>query len=130
MKKLIYAVMLLLGMSVFMTSCEKEGGDNGNSSKYSKLIIGTWKVVKAEYLWEDGTTEPAKVDDDDIFTFKGNGVMEIYGTSLPYQMDGNKVIILIDNYTIEKLTKDELVWKCKLLDSDNDYKREYLIRLK
>lgn len=38
MKKLIYAVMLLLGMSVFMTSCEKEGGDGVS---YEKLF-GTW----------------------------------------------------------------------------------------
>lgn len=130
MKKLIYAVMLLLGMSVFMTSCEKEGGDNGNSSKYSKLIVGTWQMVKADYLDEDGTTEPARVDDDEIYTFKENGIVEAFGTSFPYQIDGNKVIIIIENYTIEKLTKDELVLRHKLIDGDYDYKMEYYKRLK
>ena len=81
-------------------------------------------------MYEDGTTEPAKVDDDEIYTIKENGIIEVYGVSLPYQMDGNKFIVLIDNYTIEKLTKDELVWRLKLIDSDYEYKTEYFKRLK
>lgn len=45
MKKLFYALMLVLGMSV-LVSCQKEGSD-------SDSIVGTWIRVTEE--WEEGS---------------------------------------------------------------------------
>ena len=63
-KKLFYALMLVLGMSV-LSSCSKEG--NGTS------IVGTWKSVSMSGPFMDD------IDDNTYWEFKENGTCVVDG---------------------------------------------------
>lgn len=68
-KKLFYALMLVLGMSV-LSSCSKEG--NGTS------IVGTWKSVSMSGLFMDD------IDGNTYWQFKDNGTCVIVNVDYYY----------------------------------------------
>ena len=117
MKKILYALMLVLGMSV-LSSCSKEG--NGTS------IVGTWEYT--DKSWYDG--EECAV----YFQFKDNGTyvsVDIdnyrsndfrsyvyYGT---WSLSEDTLILDdVEKYPVLELTKDSLTL---VLDGKVTFKR-------
>ncbi len=56
MKKLFYLLVALIGVSVFFTSCSKDG------TIQEGKIVGTWSLVKATATNENGHTESLSAD--------------------------------------------------------------------
>ena len=56
MKKVLFSILLVLGMSLMFCSCEKEEGGEGNGTTIkSSDIIGSWAPTDYEYVnfyWE------------------------------------------------------------------------------
>ncbi len=79
MKKLKYAVILLLGLSMaMMVSCTKDpnnggnGGNNGGgSNNYAELIVGKWKA--ANTVGEDDY-HLLNINEGETFIFNANGL--------------------------------------------------------
>lgn len=102
MKRIIYAMAFLLGMSVLFISCNKD-----NSSAYSKLIIGTWQVVTYD-SYHDGSLVSSEPGDGITFTFTADGK---YFSSDPnlkgdYSISGNKLRVANMEATILKMSYD------------------------
>lgn len=75
MKKILYAVMLLLSLSI-LSSCNKE--NNGNSGD----IIGEWQTTKKEYVFQ-GSVVWAENYDEEKLAFYDNGSMIHYVSGRP-----------------------------------------------
>ena len=52
MRKLFHVIVILLGASLVLSSCEKAGGDEGSED----TIVGTWVCVEQAAALEDGTS--------------------------------------------------------------------------
>lgn len=117
MKKILYALMLVLGMSV-LSSCSKEG--NGSS------IIGTWEYT--DVSWYDGEEYAV------YFQFKDNGTY-VYVSVDNYRSNdfrsyvdygtwslSEDTLILddVEKYPVLELTKDSLTL---VLDVEGTFKR-------
>ena len=110
MKRFLYAVALLLGLSVLFVSCNKDNG-GGN---YSKAIIGTWEVVdnNDDYTCtyefrKDGTFIYIVHYSEDSIAFAGQ---DIKTGPYYYKIKGNKLEIGALGYVIiQKLTEAEMV---------------------
>lgn len=74
MKKILYAAMLLLGLSL-LSSCSKSGGEEGNN--VSNQLSGTWTVIAAK-VPSSGTPTPVLSLADKLMyiTFKSNGSVQ------------------------------------------------------
>lgn len=112
MKKVLCAVMLLLGLGI-CSSCDKEGGSAGGGS----WIVGDWATV-----YDDGTT-------DYYLSFSREGIMTIrYAYTLEPWIVGGIVIQedyfykdargLFDNGTL--YSAPDVIW-------DKEYELEYKI---
>ena len=113
MKKLFYAVALLIGVGFMFSSCSKEGE---NSSK----LIGTWDCISTYYEYEDGETEnEGNVGDYVVITDKT--ITFYYGESVEYSDNGSEYQYTYDGSVlfvagmalakITKLTSDTMVWE-------------------
>ena len=51
-RKLFHVIVILLGASLVLSSCEKAGGDEGSED----TIVGTWVCVEQAAALEDGTS--------------------------------------------------------------------------
>ncbi len=124
MKKIFFAVALLLGMSALFVSCNK---DNGSSEgDYAKLIVGTWMAIKEEY-YKNGKLSGSQTEDDAL-TFTADG--KVYSSYSPsqkrnYTISGNKLVFQESDIqiTIIKLTTTELV--LDVLEDDGLRTRAY-----
>ena len=123
MKKILYAVMLLLGLSL-LSSCNKE---NYNGSSGS--ILGEWQSTKEEYIFQ-GSVVISDNYDEERYVFYDNGNMIRYmdGESFtyPYVYDNKSGIlsiaamqwgITISSSAMVFTEKSEWYW-----DSDEEYK--------
>lgn len=111
MKKFMYAVALLLGMSALLVSCNKD-----NSNDYTKLIVGTWEVVTYD-TYQNGFLLQSEPGDGITFTFTAEGkwfsnvlAPDIKGD---YSISGNKLRVISismkpEESTILKLTNTEM----------------------
>lgn len=144
MKKIIY-LLIVLGLSFQMTSCEKSEDES-----YSSKIIGTWSFVK---MWEEGfgTSEWDGNDEEYmhlIFKKDGTGMFSEYSsyhdeileerftwTIVNEQINFKYVddIAFEDNLgtisTINTLTDKELVIE-HFSSKDQERWREYYVRVK
>ena len=112
MKRLKYAVILLLGLSMVttMTSCKKDN---------SQLIVGKWEVV--HYINTDDADDsfdPSNIDpsmygnywEGAIWEFSSNGVVTINGERHHYSTQGDVLTVdFIVNFEIYKLTNSSLI---------------------
>ena len=48
MKKLLLTCLLALGLSVLLSSCEKEGSYGSTDGGYANMILGEWVLEKVE----------------------------------------------------------------------------------
>ena len=112
MKKVLYAVMLLLGLSVLFVSCNKDNG-GGN---YSNAIIGTWKLV---YDGDDFATFTYEFKKDGTFTYITHineedallGGQDIKSGPFYYKINGDKLEIGALGYVIiQEITATKMVW--------------------
>lgn len=125
MKKIICALMLVLGMSV-LSSCEK--ADDGFES-----IVGTWQGISAEG-W--GMSEVAPDDEETFWHFEKDGtfIEVVTGKEIDvfygkWSLSGNSLYLLVEDdtynlpfvFTILELKKDEL--SLSLLGVTVKYKR-------
>lgn len=69
MKRIIYAVMLLLGLSI-LSSCDKENGGNAGKGE----LTGTWTLKGAKMAVGCDPNVQAFVDDLCYLVFSGNNV--------------------------------------------------------
>lgn len=121
MKRLKYAVILLLGLSMatMMTSCNKE-------SNYQNRIIGKWHVTKdAIYTYDlSGTLLNEYVDDDDYnFEFFGGSVKGNYPWKsdddyymISYEITENTLYffafgVVQGEFKILEITNSTMVWE-------------------
>ena len=115
MKRLIYAVMLLIGWGMMGVSCSKNSVVSVDD--YAKAIVGRWQAYKVVEqggeIWEekDGDGERLIL----VFTESGQVVMEEgdnadKGT---YWVEGKSLFLRhwgeTEQFTISKLTSKELV---------------------
>lgn len=136
MKRLKYAVILLLGLSMatIMTSCSKE-------SSYKDRIVGEWQMISDTYYAYDssGTLIIEDADYDGIpnesakwkFDFLSEGMVKLSSYWLksnteilfvPYLIEGSDLYIDINDpivYTIQELTNSKMVWKEELSSYGN-----------
>ena len=135
MKRLIYAVMLLLGLSIF-GSCSKEGGSTGGGS----WLVGDWAPI-----FESGNQTT-----DYYLSFSRDGIFTIYyaytdddyeatgwfdsGTlfcapnvhwekdmQMEYKISGGKLITMgMVVGSVNKINNNKFI-----LDADNDYEGTY-----
>ena len=112
MKRFLISIALLLGMSAFFTSCNKDNG--GSESNYSKLIVGSWEQAWYEsYL--NGKIVESEIGNGEIAVFTEKG--KIYNKMSPniigdYSISGNKLtisILITTTATILKLTNTEMI---------------------
>ncbi|MCQ2173514.1 MAG: hypothetical protein MJY61_00090 [Bacteroidales bacterium] len=119
MKKLIYAAMLLLGLSL-LSSCNKENNGSSNS------LIGDWELFKFEWQFDNNVV----IESYDIETIDetelGMGMARLgfiddklvqngVGLVCTYVYDSKENTLLINGFiklNIIKLTSDEL-WLCE-----------------
>ena len=140
MKKLKYAVILLLGLSMattMMTSCKKDnennGGNNGGNNSYQSKIIGKWLLTEEIYWVYDvtndilgdtchGNTMPYMME------FTADGVCNYYlFASFPttYYIEGNSLKIKgldSDDYSTQVI--DELTDSTMVLSSQKSWTDE------
>ena len=140
MKKIIY-LLIVLGLSFQMISCEKE-----EDKSYSSMIVGIWRcsqLIEGNTVWDewedeknyrlifkaDGTGMERTIDDagkvvrDYTFTWSIWGSNLVMESTTPY-VESNTLS------TIEKITDTELVIKYEFISSHSPaiwrecYKRE------
>ena len=110
MKRLRYAVILLLGLSMamMMSSCKKDN---------SQLIVGKWEAtnrfrVEGAFVIKEG----------DKFTFNESGVTTFpFGMALTYETTGNTLHFYLEHdfdLNIDELTNSTL--KLSWADNHND----------
>lgn len=129
MKKLFYCLLVVFGLSLLATSCEKDPlGDESN-------IIGAWMWEKT--LYEDGEWEYAEddnwVDWDDYVVFyeDGEGAFVFYDRSddeyifdefFEWELKGDSLIVFYEDGRVTlhviKLTSKEFVVE---VDGDVEY---------
>lgn len=110
MKRILYAVMLLLGMSI-MASCEKVGGVGDNGSLEGKW----WVPFKAEAIFNGSVVETANgsVEDFNIKVFFENGSCTLVDlednsqTVAPYTFSNGILNVGLESLRIIKLTEKE-----------------------
>ena len=112
MKRFLISIALLLGMSAFFISCNKDNG--GSESNYSKLIVGSWEQAWYEsYL--NGKIVESEIGNGEIAVFTEKG--KFYNKMSPnfigdYSISGNKLtisILITTTATILKLTNTEMI---------------------
>ena len=113
MKKLFYAVLLLVGVGFMFSSCSKEGGN-------SRKLIGTWDCISTYYEYESGETENegnvgnyVVITDKTITFYYGESVeTSDNGSEYQYTYDGSVLFVAgIALAKITKLTSDTMVWE-------------------
>ena len=149
MKKIIY-LLIVLGLSFQMTSCEKSEDES-----YSSMIVGTWRLHKIyENGYEHGTTIYDENDEECPYVmFKKDGT-GMYYEYISYRNETdedwftwsitdnllniryNEDILNIDSerykVTIKTLTDENLTLEYVWLDLEgpNNFWREYYVRVK
>lgn len=112
MKKIIYAVMLLLGLSI-MASCEKEGTEADKGKLEGKWWVAEKFEVRfnGEVIKSFPTLEEAEWIVDKGHFENGNVMLETDGDigTYSYSFYNNTLIILGISLDIVKLTSKELV---------------------
>ena len=113
MKRFLYAVALLLGLSVLFVSCNKDNG--GTDGNYAKLIIGTWQEeAPGNHIYEfrtDGTYVCRYINyDTPIGPFS-------------YKINGNRLESPLTYIIIQKLTETEMVWEYPTIGETTSFKR-------
>ena len=97
MKKLLYLVIILLGMGI-LSSCSKEGGSNS--------IIGSWKVVYSEDYGELSVGE--------VWTFEKGGTLLIDGyPAYQYRYDAQTKILKVaasGEFYVQSITATRMRW--------------------
>ena len=84
MGKIIKSFLLVLGLSILTVSCTKDG----DSSNYSRLIVGTWQFDVAKF-------------------YNNNTIVETY-SSKDMELEGIVIILIIINLLV-KLIKKRLI---------------------
>lgn len=121
MKKIIYVLMLVLGMSVLLYSCEKEGGESDNM-----ILEGKWWIpTKAEALFNGSvvyTGAISKTDEEFYKIFFENGtctyVEDGEQTVFPYVFSDNVLqLSFLGTVRVIKLTAKELVGENTITES-------------
>ena len=88
MKKLKYAVILLLGLSMattMMTSCKKDN---------TQLIVGQWELMQDMPWGKDGGVIPAGTK----YSFSAEGITTFpFGMGINYEVNGNILTLTIFN---------------------------------
>ena len=102
MKRLFYAVSLLLGLSVLFSSCEKSGTDNGDDEE--SPIVGCWIYVAIPYT--------DKVDE--YFEYTNTGQVKDYFTDKGYATFKDGVLSFPGEWVLDDVydywVKDGLYW--------------------
>ena len=108
MKKLFFAVALLLGLSALLVSCSKE-------EQYAEVIVGAWQMSKMEAIddgividVEEGT---GSIDERIVFTNDGYAyIVEDPSERISYSVNGSILILNGSTaVTIITLTKSEMI---------------------
>lgn len=96
--------MLLLGLSVLTTSCEKmDGGKNSGASSISEELLGKWIKTKTDYSFNGKVVATRKYDKPEEYTFYDNGSCFIYypklgySTTVAYVYDKSSNVIYLDS---------------------------------
>lgn len=134
MKKLKYAVILLLGLSIastMMTSCTKDkdnpnNGGNGGGS-YQTKIVGEWELIKwSECLYDSlGAVILEEVFDEDIENFKFTSEGMVSMDMRWWKSDGIVIATYdikddilkmrytdcTEEWTIKEMTNSKMVWE-------------------
>lgn len=111
MKRILFAVLLLLGMSALVISCNKDNSKE-NPSDYSKLIVGTW-LYAYDGIEESSVRAYYVFQDDGVFFTRI--VSSTSGTTetpkLRYTISGNKLTVM-DNFTVTilNINSKEMLW--------------------
>lgn len=137
MKRLKYAVILLLGLSMatMMTSCNKE-------NNYQNRIIGKWHVTKCiHYTYDLSGTLLDEYEDDDDYNFEFFSGGSVKG-NYPWKSDDDYYMISYEitentlyffafgvvqgECKILEFTNSKMVWEIE--DVDYEYNRKYVQR--
>lgn len=123
MKKILFAIMLLLGVSTMAISCEKDnGGDDGGDGNVptKSQLIGKWQLYK-DIMYENGEVDMEFDLVDTYYNFKSDGTYEFYnslGKRIGYwelmgggiaMSDEEKITFKEPNCFFEKFNKKEMV---------------------
>ena len=131
MKKVLFAAMFLLGLSIMSVACSKVSTDD-----YAMAIVGRWKLYKVVYF--DGEEEIDKGTTSEgsflIFTESGQCIFEEGDVAdrSTYRIDGHYLTLGSGGRPIQvvisKLTNNELVLQ---FDSEeiSDFSKMYFKRV-
>ena len=131
MKRILFAAVLLLGLSMLTTSCY-EGNDENN---YAKNIVGSWRSDRVEYFLDGKLVNTDIPNVDYLIVFTNDGYT--YCTDepnfkLPYVINGD-VLQFGTMCKIIKLTKDKMELEESLLslfDENSDKSITYYTKVK
>ncbi len=147
MKRLKYAVILLLGLSMatMMTSCNKE-------SSYKDKIVGVWQTTKETIytydlsgsLINESSYDDYSEDENYRWEFFSEGLVKTSGEIwhktnskdyfISYVIDGNRLIFSLigdtEEYTILELTNSTMEWEQEYVSSYSNCKYVYRYEFK
>lgn len=134
MKRILYAVMLLLGMSV-LASCEKEEGKTDTNDiegrwytavKWERLLNGTAVYSSTDF---DEATYPIHNVSRVLFQNGNVNVVDTYGDSRvwPYTYFEGALTVFGEEFKVVKATKQELIGDSSFGSADCDEK--YKVKL-
>ena len=134
MKRLLYAVMLLLGMGI-MASCEKEEGKASindiegrwyTAVKWERLLNGTVVYSSTDF---DEATYPIHNVSRVMFQNGNVNVVDTYGDSRvwPYTYSEGVLTVFGEEFKVVKATKQELVGDSSFGAADCDGKHKVLL---
>lgn len=135
MKKLLYAVAVLLGIGLLVVSCKKDTKEKAEEisvEDYWKAVLGEWQLTKEE-TYMNGTLLDTHVpgekisvvindSDQIIITDRNGGKVDIQTYS--YRIYEKSIIVNGDEVGISKLTETELV----LVQKDGPEEIRYYLR--
>lgn len=94
-------------LAIVFSGCEKNDDEKDNTAK---SVVGTWKYVKHENIYDGGVKEEMDATDGWLFTFQEDGTYEEYSIKAPsYRLSGTYVLdsdtlSLLRNERMEKYT--------------------------
>lgn len=120
MKRLKYAVILLLGLSMaIMASCTKDpnnGGNGGNNggggNTYAELIVGKWEATNTVHGYHSFSVYAGET-----FVFTADGLTTFPdGDAIPYEIEGSSLTLIgwgakggNTTFIIDELTSSTLI---------------------
>lgn len=94
-------------LAIVFSGCEKNDDEKDNTVK---SVVGTWKYVKHENIYDGGVKEEMDATDGWLFVFQEDGTYEEYNANTPsFRMSGmyaldSDTLSLLRNEKIEKYT--------------------------